>query len=382
MASSVSTRTRSPQSGEQDAAFMRAALNLAARGLGRVAPNPAVGCLIVKDGRVVGRGWTQPGGRPHAETEALRQAGEAAQGACAYVTLEPCSHHGETPPCADALVEAGIARCVVALEDPDGRVEGRGIERLRDAGIEVSIGTEAEAARSLNEGFLRRTTELRPMVTLKLATTLDGRIATRSGESQWITGPAARARGHLLRVTHDAILVGSGTALADNPRLDVRLPGLADRSPRRIVVDGRLRLPLEHDLVARAGAQSTLVFTQSGTEEQRLQKYHDAGVEVVEIPRNTENVLSVPDLLTILAAMGVTRLLVEGGAKLAGSFMAEDLVDRIAWFRAGGVIGGDGLPAIAGFGLDRLAEMHKFSLESSIALAEDRLEVFHRRERD
>ncbi|TQV80488.1 bifunctional diaminohydroxyphosphoribosylaminopyrimidine deaminase/5-amino-6-(5-phosphoribosylamino)uracil reductase RibD [Denitrobaculum tricleocarpae] len=361
---------------------MRAALNLAARGLGRVAPNPAVGCLIVKDGRVVGRGWTQPGGRPHAETEALRQAGEAAQGACAYVTLEPCSHHGETPPCADALVEAGIARCVVALEDPDGRVEGRGIERLRDAGIEVSIGTEAEAARSLNEGFLRRTTELRPMVTLKLATTLDGRIATRSGESQWITGPAARARGHLLRVTHDAILVGSGTALADNPRLDVRLPGLADRSPRRIVVDGRLRLPLEHDLVARAGAQSTLVFTQSGTEEQRLQKYHDAGVEVVEIPRNTENVLSVPDLLTILAAMGVTRLLVEGGAKLAGSFMAEDLVDRIAWFRAGGVIGGDGLPAIAGFGLDRLAEMHKFSLESSIALAEDRLEVFHRRERD
>ncbi len=361
---------------------MRAALNLAARGLGRVAPNPAVGCLIVKDGRVVGRGWTQPGGRPHAETEALRQAGEAAKSACAYVTLEPCSHHGETPPCADALVEAGIARCVVALEDPDGRVKGRGIEKLRDAGIEVSVGTEAAAARSLNEGFLRRTAELRPMVTLKVASTLDGRIATRSGESQWITGAAARARGHLLRATHDAILVGSGTALADNPRLDVRLPGLADRSPRRIVVDGRLRLPLEHDLVARADEQSTLIFTQSGTEEQHLQKYHDAGVEVVEIPRNTENVLSVPDLLTILAAMGVTRLLVEGGAKLAGSFMAEDLVDRIAWFRAGGVIGGDGLPAIAGFGLDRLAEMRKFSLERSIALAEDRLEVFHRRERD
>lgn len=358
---------------------MDAALNLAARGLGRVAPNPAVGCVIVKEGRVLGRGWTQPGGRPHAETEALRQAGAAAEGACAYVTLEPCSHHGKTPPCADALIKAGIARCVVALEDPDGRVEGRGLEKLRDAGIEVSVGVKAEAARFLNEGFLRRVTELRPMVTLKIASTLDGRTATRSGESQWITGPAARARGHLLRATHDAILVGSGTALADNPRLDVRLPGLADRSPRRIVMDGRLRLPLDHDLVARAGAQSTLVFTHSGAEELRVRSYHEAGVEVVEIPKTTDEVLSVPDLLTILAAMGVTRLLVEGGATLAGSFMAEDLVDRIAWFRAGGVIGGDGLPAIAGFGLDRLQEMRKFSLYRTMELAGDRLELFRRR---
>ena len=173
---------------------------------------------------------------------------------------------------------------------------------------------------------------------------------------------------------------GSGTALADNPRLDVRLPGLADRSPRRIVMDGRLRLPLDHDLVARAGAQSTLVFTHSGAEELRVRSYHEAGVEVVEIPTTTDEVLSVPDLLTILAAMGVTRLLVEGGARLAGSFMAEDLVDRIAWFRAGGVIGGDGLPAIAGFGLDRLQEMRKFSLYRTMGLAGDRLELFRRRD--
>lgn len=361
---------------------MNAALNLAARGLGRVAPNPAVGCLIVKDGRVVGRGWTQPGGRPHAETEALRQAGSEARGASAYVTLEPCSHHGKTPPCADTLVEAGITRCVVALEDPDDRVQGQGLERLRAAGIEVSLGTCAKAARLLNEGFLRRVTEGRPMVTLKIASTLDGRIATRSGQSQWITGPAARARGHLLRSTHDAILVGSGTALADNPRLDVRLPGLSDRPLLRVVVDGRLRLPPEHDLVIRAKEQPTLLFTWPCAETSRLQKYRDAGVEVVEIPEKGEGPILLQGVLQTLGARGVTRLLVEGGGAVAGSLIGDGLVDRIAWFRSGGVIGGDGLPAIAGFGLDRLEEMRKFSLFQSIDLAGDRLEVFHRRKTD
>lgn len=358
---------------------MNAALNLAARGLGRVAPNPAVGCLLVKDGRVVGRGWTQPGGRPHAETEALRQAGSEAQGACAYVTLEPCSHHGKTAPCADALIEAGVTRCVVALEDPDDRVQGQGMESLRAAGIEVSLGTSAKAARLLNEGFLRRVTEGRPMVTLKIASTLDGRIATRSGQSQWITGAAARARGHLLRSTHDAILVGSGTALADNPRLDVRLPGLGDRSPLRVVVDGRLRLPLEQDLVHRAKEQPTLLFTRPCAETSRLQKYRDAAVEVVEIPGEDASSIPLRAVLQALGARGITRLLVESGGAVAGSLIAEDLVDRIAWFRSGGVIGGDGLPAIAGFGLDRLEEIHKFSLSASIGLAEDRLELFHRR---
>lgn len=361
---------------------MNAALNLAVRGLGRVAPNPAVGCLIVKAGRVLGRGWTQPGGRPHAETEALRQAGDDARGATAYVTLEPCSHHGRTPPCADALIEAGIARCVVALEDPDDRVQGQGLSRLRAAGIEVSLGISAEAARLLNEGFLRRVTQGRPMVTLKIASTLDGRIATRSGQSQWITGPAARARGHLLRAAHDAILVGSGTALADNPRLDVRLPGLSDRSPLRVVVDGRLRLPLAHDLVVRAKEQPSLLFTRPCAETSRLQKYRDAGVEVVEIPGEEDGPIPLQEVLQMLGARGVTRLLVEGGAALAGSLTGGDLVDRIVWFRSGGVIGGDGLPAIGAFGLNRLEEMRKFALFASTGLAEDRLEVFHRRETD
>jgi diaminohydroxyphosphoribosylaminopyrimidine deaminase/5-amino-6-(5-phosphoribosylamino)uracil reductase len=227
---------------------MRAALALARRGLGRVAPNPAVGCVLVKDGRVVGRGWTQAGGRPHAETEALARAGEAARGATAYVTLEPCSHHGKTPPCAESLIAAGISRSVVALEDPDPRVSGSGLTLLREAGIAVDTGLLAEAAAEVNAGYLMRTRTGRPLVTLKLATTLDGRIATRAGESRWITGPLARARAHLLRAESDAVLVGSGTAVTDNPRLDVRLPGLEGRSPLRVLLDGRLRLPLTHDL--------------------------------------------------------------------------------------------------------------------------------------
>lgn len=376
LASSESIRTE-----KHDAAFMRAALNLAARGLGRVAPNPAVGCLIVKEGRVVGRGWTQPGGRPHAETEALRQAGAEAKGACAYVTLEPCSHHGKTPPCAEALIDAGIARCVIALQDPDDRVQGRGAAKLREAGIEVSVGLCEAAARRLNEGFLCRVTQGRPLVTLKVATSLDGRIATRSGASQWITGPAARQRGHLLRADHDAILAGSGTALADNPRLDVRLPGLSERSPLRVVVDGRARLPLDADLVARAKEQPTLLFTRPQDGSERLEAYRTAGVQVVELGQ-AERPLPLDEILQALGSRGITRLLVEGGGGIAGALMAADLVDRIHWFRAAGVIGGDGLPAIAGFGLDLLENMPKFTLQSSIALAEDRLEVFHRKSTD
>ncbi|MCK5275514.1 MAG: bifunctional diaminohydroxyphosphoribosylaminopyrimidine deaminase/5-amino-6-(5-phosphoribosylamino)uracil reductase RibD, partial [Alphaproteobacteria bacterium] len=220
---------------------MRAALALAGRGLGRVWPNPAVGCVLVdRDGRVTGRGWTQPGGRPHAETEALARAGGAAKGATAYVTLEPCVHHGQTPPCADALIEAGVARVIAATEDPDPRVKGGGLGRLRDAGIAVEAGLLREEAELLNAGYLMRQREGRPVVTLKLATTLDGRIATHAGESRWITGEAARARGHMMRARHDAIMVGIGTALADNPTLTCRLPGLEDRSPVRIVVDARL----------------------------------------------------------------------------------------------------------------------------------------------
>ena len=233
-----------------DRRYMALALALAERGLGNVWPNPAVGCVLVRDGRIVGRGWTQPGGRPHAETEALARAGDGAQGATCYATLEPCAHHGETGPCADALVQAGIARAVVATEDPDPRVAGRGNARLEAAGIGVTRGCMEEEARALNAGFLSRVEKGRPLVTLKLASTLDGRIATHTGDSRWITGAQARARAHLLRARHDAVMVGAASALADDPALTCRLPGMADASPVRVVIDGSARLPAGHALIA------------------------------------------------------------------------------------------------------------------------------------
>jgi diaminohydroxyphosphoribosylaminopyrimidine deaminase/5-amino-6-(5-phosphoribosylamino)uracil reductase len=360
-----------------DLHYMRAALTLAARGLGQVAPNPAVGCIIVKDGRVVGRGWTQPGGRPHAETEALKQAGAAARGATVYVTLEPCAHHGRTPPCAEALVEAGVARVVAALEDPDTRVAGRGLEILRKAGIAVEAGVARTQAERLNAGFLKRILKGRPLVVLKLATSLDGRIATQSGDSRWITGPLARRRAHLLRSRADAILVGSGTAVTDNPRLDVRLPGLEGRQPLRVVVDGRLRLPLTHDLVARAAEVPTLLVTHDGNPAARLHAYEDAGVEVVQVATDPDaGHVSLEATLDLLGARGVTRLLVEGGGHLAASLLRGGLVDRLAWFQAPVVIGGDGVPAVSGFGVGRLEEAPRFLQAAMAQLGRDRIDIY------
>src|SRR5712691_3294525 len=264
-----------------DTAAMRAALALARRGLGTVWPNPAVGCVIARDGRVVGRGWTQPGGRPHAETEALRRAGEAARGATAYVTLEPCCHWGRTPPCADALIAAVLRRVVVALEDPDPRVAGGGLARLRAAGLAVETGLGAAEAAEINAGFLNRLRLGRPLVTLKLATSLDGRIATASGESRWITGAPARERAHLLRATHDAILVGTDTVLADDPQLTCRLPGLAEHSPVRVVIDRQLRVPLGAQVFAEARAVPTWVLTLPSADQARRKALSDAGVVVI-----------------------------------------------------------------------------------------------------
>ncbi len=355
---------------------MRAALVLAERGLGRVAPNPAVGCVIVAAGRVIGRGWTQPGGRPHAEAEALARAGAAARGACVYVTLEPCAHHGATPACAEALVAAGIGRCVVALQDPDPRVGGSGLARLRQAGIEVSLGLCAEAAGELNAGYLTRQREGRPLVTLKLASTLDGRIATERGESRWITGEAARARVHLLRARHDAVLVGSGTAVADNPRLDVRLAGLEGASPVRVVLDGRLRLPLTHDLVARAKARPTWLITREGGAPGRIRAYEEAGVEVIRIGRDAESAAALEAALQALGARGITRLLVEGGGRVAAGLLRLGRVDRLVWFHAPKVIGGDGIPAVSGFGLETLAEAPGFVLRESRPIGQDLVESY------
>ena len=348
---------------------MRAALALARRGLGSVAPNPAVGCVVVRDGAVVGRGWTQPGGRPHAETEALARAGDGARGSTAYVTLEPCSHHGRTPPCADALVAAGIARAVVATGDPDPRVSGAGLARLRAAGIAVDEGVLKAEADALNAGFFLRVREGRPLVTLKLATSLDGRIATPSGESRWITGEAARARAHLLRAEHDAILVGSGTALADDPMLDIRLAGFEAARRLRVVLDGRSRLPATSRLAASARSHPVLLVTRPQADASVLAA---CGVEIARTDGSPRAVLA------LLADRGITRLLVEGGGAVAAAFLRSGLVDRVVRFGAGKVLGGDGVPAVGALGLARLADVPAYVLQAQETCGDDVLETWAR----
>lgn len=360
-----------------DTDYMRAALSLARRGLGRVWPNPAVGCVIVHGDRVVGRGWTQPGGRPHAETEALGRAGSLARGATAYVSLEPCSHHGRTPPCAGALVEAGVARVVLALHDPDPRVSGRGAARLREAGIAVTEGVCEAEARDLNAGFFMRVREGRPLVTLKLASTLDGRIATAGGESQWITGDTARAHGHRLRAEHDAVMVGLNTAQADDPALTCRLPGLVGRSPVRVVMDSHLRLPLSSRLVVGSADVPTWVICRDDNDASRIADYRSRGVDVLTVPASDEGVDVTAGLAT-LARRGVTRVLVEGGGRLAASLAKRGLVDRLVWFRAPRLLGGDGLAAVGAMGLDRLADSPLFTRTSVTDVGADVMETYAR----
>lgn len=359
-----------------DERYMAIALGLARRGLGAVWPNPAVGCVLVRDQEIVGRGWTQPGGRPHAEAEALDRAGAAARGACAYVSLEPCAHHGSTPPCAEALVAAGISRVVAAVEDPDPRVSGRGFAILREAGIEVVLGAGRAAAEEVNAGFFLRVKHGRPLVTLKLATTLDGRIATHSGESQWITDEPARARAHLMRAEHDAVMVGAGTALTDNPSLSCRLPGLAHRSPVRVVMDGRLRLPLTHELVASARQTPTWLIALPGGDAGRRAAYSQAGVELIDVAPGEGGRPDPLHALEALAERGITRVLVEGGAQISAVLLRARLVDRLCWFHAPRVIGGDGIASAASFGVDRLADAPTFVRRSLAALGPDILETF------
>jgi diaminohydroxyphosphoribosylaminopyrimidine deaminase/5-amino-6-(5-phosphoribosylamino)uracil reductase len=361
-----------------DLLHMRAALALARRGLGNAWPNPAVGCVLVKDGRVIGRGWTQPGGRPHAETEALRRAGAAARGATAYVTLEPCSHHGRTPPCCEALAEAGIARVVMAMRDPDPRVNGRGLAMLRGAGIAVEEGLLEAEARALNAGFFRRIQAGMPVVTLKLASTLDGRIATATGESRWITGQAARREVHALRARHDAILVGSGTVLADDPDLTCRIPGMERVPMLRVVADARLRTPPSARLVQSAAVAPVLIMTAPGHPPAAQAPFMEAGADMVTAPAHAAGGLDLPSLLRALGRRGVTRVLAEGGAGLAAALLRQGLVDRLAWFHAPAVMGGDGHPALEGLRLAALSAMPRFRRVALRALGDDMLSEFER----
>lgn len=354
----------------QDRRHMSHALALGRRGLGRVWPNPAVGCVIVKDGRVVGRGRTADGGRPHAEPQALDMAGTAARGATAYVTLEPCAHHGQTPPCADALIAAGVARVVIGAGDPDPKVNGKGIAMLRAAGIEVTTGVLEDQAIAANCGFISRVTQGRPHLTLKLALSLDGRIATASGESQWITGPAARRAVHALRAQNDAVLVGGGTARADNPTLTVRDLG-TDRQPVRIVASRNFNLPWPSNLIDTIDqAPVWVIHDADGNNAQDAERWQSHGARLFPVAARGGH-LDPQALLQALGQAGLTRVFCEGGGTLAASLLGAGLVDELIVFSAGLSIGAEGQPGIGVLGLSALADADRFQLSSTRAIGPD-----------
>lgn len=348
---------------EIDETHMAHALRLAARGNGSCWPNPSVGCVLVKDGRIVGRGTTQPGGRPHAERVALAQAGEAAQGATAYVTLEPCAHHGKTSPCAEALVAAGVARVVTAITDPDPRVAGRGHAILRAAGIAVSEGVLAAQATEITAGFLKRVTRGLPFVTLKLATTLDGRIATAAGESRWITGAASRRLVHAMRMEHDAVMVGSGTARADDPDLTVRDMG-ASQQPVRVVIDSRLSHDPGSRLGQTAGEFPVWLVHGAAASLTAQQAWQARGARLISCAMNGDH-LDLTAALKALAAAGLTRILCEGGGGLAAELIRASLVDELAVFTAGALVGADGRAGLGPLGLSALRDAPRLRLISS-----------------
>lgn len=345
---------------ERDNHFMRQAIGLGSRGLGRVWPNPAVGCVLVRNGRILARGWTQPGGRPHAEAVALAKCD--ARGATAYVSLEPCAHHGLTPPCAQTLINSGVVRVVTALTDPDPRVSGRGHAMLRAAGVEVAENVEEEAARALNAGFLIRLAQGRPWVTLKLALTLDGRIATAAGESRWITSPEARRMVHAMRARHDAVLVGAGTARADDPDLRVRDLGITHQ-PVRIIAAPRLDIGVDGRLGQTAKDVPVWLLHGATADQEARKNWRDTGAALLECPTN-EDGLMPDEMLQILGHRGITRLFCEGGGHLAASLVRAGLVDELIVFSAGKVIGSEGRAGLAQMGLNRLDEAPQFKLTS------------------
>jgi len=371
---------KSKQAKAADQHFMQLALTLGRRGQGRTWPNPAVGAVAVKDGIVVGRGWTQPGGRPHAEPVALTHAGEAARGATLYVTLEPCSHVGKSPPCADAIIAAGIARVVSAIEDPNPEVAGQGHARLRAAGIAVDIGLGAAEAAHDHAGHFRRVRDKRPHVILKLAVSADDKIAAAGHKQVAISGEAAKARAHLLRAQCDAILVGIGTVLSDDPVLTCRLPGMEARSPVRVVLDRALRIPGTSRLVHSARGTPLWVMTSNLAEAPAAMKLGAAGAQVIRVATTTAppSGLDLSAVLHALAERGITRLLVEGGARVASSFVAAGLVDEVWLLRGSDPIGADGVAALDALPLSALTGSPAFKQRASETLQKDTLTIYER----
>jgi diaminohydroxyphosphoribosylaminopyrimidine deaminase / 5-amino-6-(5-phosphoribosylamino)uracil reductase len=359
-----------------DLRFMKLALSLGRRGLGRTWPNPAVGAVIVKDGMIVGRGWTQPGGRPHAEVEALRRAGPAARGATLYVTLEPCSHFGKSPPCADAVIAAGISRVVAAIEDPNPEVAGQGHARLRAACIAVDIGIGADGARHDLAGHIIRMTRGRPLVMLKLAISADGKVGAAGRRPVAITGDAVHDRVHLLRAQNDAIMIGIGTVLADDPMLTCRLPGMAKDSPVRIVADSMLRLPLNSRLVKSAYATPVWAIAGMSAPQDAEFRLLPLGVEVLRSPESADP-LDLADALGFLAAKGISRLMVEGGPTLAAALMKADLIDEAVLFHSDKIVGADGVEALDADAVAMLKQ--RLKLIATEPVGPDRQEIYERR---
>jgi diaminohydroxyphosphoribosylaminopyrimidine deaminase / 5-amino-6-(5-phosphoribosylamino)uracil reductase len=359
------------QSAEQhpDEGWMARAVALAEGGRGTVSPNPMVGAVLVRDGRVVGEGFHRAAGLAHAEAVALAAAGELAAGATCYVTLEPCAHHGRTPPCADALVAAGVARVVAAVPDPDPRVGGAGLARLRAAGVAVEVGVGAGAAATQNAAYLTHRRLGRPRITLKAAASLDGKVAAPDGTSQWITGPAARADAHRLRAEADAVCVGAGTALADDPRLTVRLPGHTGRQPLRVLVDAAGRVGTGGHLFD--GEAETLVATTPAAPAAAVDAWKAAGAEVLMCePAPPGRGVDLHDLTRALGERGVLELLVEGGPRLQASLWAAGLADRLVWYLAPLAIGGQA-PGLLGAGAATLADARRLRLASVDRLGDD-----------
>jgi diaminohydroxyphosphoribosylaminopyrimidine deaminase/5-amino-6-(5-phosphoribosylamino)uracil reductase len=354
---------------------------MALRSLGQTWPNPSVGAVVVSSGNspeVIARGRTMPGGRPHAERMALEKAGPLAKGATLYVTLEPCSHHGQTPPCTDAIIEAGISKVVCSAHDPDTRVTGAGVTKLRDAGIEVKEGVLEEEGTQIALGHILRVSSNRPLVQLKFAVGSDGLIPQGSGSPVWATGEEARAHGHLLRARCDAILVGSGTVSADDPELTCRLPGLSDRSPVRVALDSQLKIPSDAKLFS--GIKSIPLWLLCSEEASKDNEYRleDAGAQVEKVAQAREGGLDPEAVLSTLAKRGITRLLIEGGPRVAESFWNAELVDEVYVYRGTEPIGLTGLKALSTYGLAEIENSTRFKCEETRSLGNDSLSFYQR----